>query len=90
MSLGSYSKDPSDVLDYVVNWATWLDSDTIATVTWTVPAGITNVSTSNTTTTATIWLSGGTENTTYTIACKITTAATRTAERSFDITVDSL
>jgi len=84
-----FKKDPGEVLDYQVDWTTWLNSDTIATSTWTVPTGITKNSDTNTSTTATIWLSGGTVSTTYTLTNVITTAGGRTAERSIVISVQS-
>ena len=57
MAQEEFVKDPSAVLDYVINWSTWLGSDTITgTPTWTVPTGITKDSQSNSTTAATIWL----------------------------------
>jgi hypothetical protein len=84
-------KDPSAVLDYQVNWDvpfdSWLAGDTIAGVVWTVAPGLTQVSQANSTTAATIWLSGGTAGTTYQVACRITTAAGRTDERTFRIAV---
>lgn len=85
----AYIKDPSAVLDYRVDWATWLTaSETITTSTWpVVPAGITKDSDTNTTTTATIWLSGGTLNTEYVITNRIVTNQGRTDERSITITI---
>lgn len=80
-------KDPDAVLDYVVNWATWLDGDTISTSAFTVPAGITKDSESNTTTTATVWLSGGTAGTWYAILNRITTAAGRTNDQTIYVQV---
>jgi hypothetical protein len=82
-----FFKDPNAVLDYQVDWATWLSTDTIVTSTWTVPTGITKASDTNTTTTTTIWLSGGTANTDYTLVNRITTAAGRTQDQSILITV---
>lgn len=73
-------KDPNDVIDFQVTWATWLGTDTIATSTWIVPTGITKDSDTNTTTTTTIWLSGGTAGTTYELVNRITTAAGRTRD----------
>lgn len=75
-----FSKDPNDILDYRVNAATWLGTDTISSVTWTAPAGLTQVTTTNTTTTATIWLSGGTVATEYEVLCRIVTAGGRTKD----------
>lgn len=82
-----FEKDPDAVLDYQINWATWLDTDTISASTWTVPTGITKASDTRTTTTATIWLSGGTADTDYRLVNKIVTAGGRTEERSIWIKV---
>ena len=82
-----FIKDPDSVLDYQINWATWLGSDTISTSTWTVPTGITKVTDSNTTTTATIWLSGGTAGTEYDLTDRIVTAGGRTADRTITVKV---
>lgn len=73
-----FTKDPDAVLDYVVNWATWLGVDTISASTWDVPAGLTQpFSASSTTTTATVWLGGGEARTTYEVVNHITTAGGR-------------
>lgn len=84
----SFTKDPSAVLDYMIDWLRWLKGDTIQTSQWTVPAGLALVSQSNTTTTTTVWLSGGTAGQTYTVTNRITTAAGRTDERSLLIRVE--
>ncbi len=77
-----FVKDPNAVLDYVINWATWLGADTISSTSWAVPAGITKGTTSNTTTTTTIWLSGGTAGNSYVLVNRIVTAGGRTDDRS--------
>lgn len=82
-----FQKDPDAVLDYRVDWTDWLDGDTIATSTWIVPSGITQDSESNSTTTATIWLSDGTEGTTYGVVNRITTTGGRTDDRTIYIVV---
>jgi len=82
-----FIKDPQAILDYQINWASWLGADTISTSTWTVPAGITKVSDSNTTTTTTIWLSGGTVDTDYDIVNHIKTVGTREDDRTIHIQV---
>lgn len=82
-----FTKDPDAVLDYTVNWATWLDGDTISTSTWTVASGITEDSDSNTTTTATVWLSGGTAGRTYAATNNIVTAAGRENDATITIKV---
>lgn len=89
--LKTWEKDPSDVLDYTVDWNddNWLGTDTISgTPTWTVPAGLTQpTGATNTTTTATVWLGSGTDGQDYDVACLITTAGGRTAERTIHIQV---
>lgn len=81
-----FVKDPDERLDYTELWTDFLASgETISSVSWTVPSGLTNYSTSNTTTTATIWLTGGTHGQEYLVAGKVTTSASRIAERSFKI-----
>lgn len=83
-------KDPSDLLDYSISWSGLLGSDTISTVTWTVPSGLVSESQSNTATRTTIWLSGGTAGTTYAVACLIVTTGGREFERSASLTVVDL
>lgn len=84
-----YYKDPSARKDYPVDFTDWLDPipDTIASVLWTVPSGITNYSESFTTKIATIWLTGGTLGTTYAINCRITTTGGRIEEQSFVVEI---
>lgn len=84
----SWIKDPGARLDYTVDWEDWLDSDTIASVTWTVPTGLTKESQSNTTTAATVWLSGGTAGTDYAVVCHIVTVAGRLDDRTLTIRCD--
>ena len=88
--LMTIDKDPSDVLDYPVDWTAWLAtiSDTITgTPVWTVGTGLTKDSQANTTTTATAVISGGTAGQKYPVANKITTVGGRTVERTFWIKV---
>jgi len=81
------TKDPNANLDYEVVWSDWLTSDTITAVAWTVETGITQTAATNTTTAATIWLSGGEAGTEYTVTCRVTTTAGRIDERSIAIRV---
>lgn len=87
-----YVKDPADKLDYLIDWSALLgEGETIASVTWTVEVGLTQPVTptaSNTTTTATVWLEGGTAEETYDVACRITTNQARIVERSFTVQVE--
>ena len=82
----TFTKDPSDVLDYQGLYASWLGSDTIATSTWVLPSGLTKDSDSFTDTTTTVWLSGGTAKSDYTVVNRITTAAGRTRDKSITVT----
>jgi len=89
-----FIKDPDAKLDYQVNWATWLVSDTISTSDWIVPTGITEMDdpthpTANTTTTATIWLSGGTIGKQYEVVNRIVTAGGRTKDHTIIIRVEA-
>lgn len=80
-------KDPNATKDYVVDWTDYLQGDTLATSVFTVPVGLTKDSETNSSTSAIVWLSGGTVGTIYTILNRITTTAGRTDDRSFRIEV---
>lgn len=82
-----YTKDPNDTIDYVFNWKPELDGDTISSSSFVLPDGLTSVSTSNTTTTATIFVSGGSEGQTYRITNRIVTAGGRTRDRTINVLV---
>ena len=85
----NFTKDPDAVLDYEFDWSAWLGTDTIATHTVTAPAGLTVDSTEATTTTVTMWLSGGTDGASYAVTCHIVTAAGREDDRTATITMQS-
>lgn len=80
--LATIEKDPDAKLTYTVAWTAWLATDTISSVDWTVPAGLTNEGTSSTSTTASITLSGGTVGNTYDVKCKITCASALVDKRT--------
>lgn len=68
------TKDPNEKLDFSIDFSDRLNSaDSISAVTWTVPAGLTLASQSNTATIATVILSGGTLNTQYEVLARVTT-----------------
>lgn len=70
----TFQKDPAATLDYSVDWTEFLDTgEAISASTWTVPDGITQVTTSFTDTKGIIWLSGGTLGKSYEIVNRITT-----------------
>lgn len=88
------AKDPDDVDTYKFDFKALANGkgltnflatgETISTRTVTVDSGITKNSDSltDTSTSITVTLSGGTNGADYVIACKITTSASRTIERS--------
>lgn len=82
-----YPKDPDAVLDYKIDWSDWLQNDTISTSIWIVPDGITEDSSTNTSTVTTIWLSSGVSSVKYKIVNRITTAAGRTEDRTFYVKI---
>ena len=84
----TFIKDPDAVLDYSINWSTWLvTGDTIVTSTWTADTGITIDSDSNTTTATTVWLSGGTAGESYGVTNHIVTDDGREDDRTITILV---
>ena len=90
-SLAEYQKVSAAKRDYSVGWAKNAPGDAITAVAWTVPAGLTSLATSNTATTATIRLGGGTSGVSYLVSCKVTRASGEVDERSIVITiVDSI
>jgi hypothetical protein len=80
-------KDPQAILDYSIDWTSWLGLDTIQTSTWMVPTGITKPSDSLVGALATVWLSGGTVGTSYIVTNRVVTAGGRTDERSITVRV---
>ena len=82
-------KDPDSVVDYQIDWSATMGesspNDTIATSSWSADNGLTVDSDSNTTTTATVWVSGGTRATYANLVNTITTVGGRTHERTIVI-----
>lgn len=77
----TFTKDPNAVLDYSIDWTRWLAGDQIAASEWIVPSGLTKMADSKTSTSATVWLFGGTAGQSYTVTNRIATAAGRTEDR---------
>lgn len=80
-------KDPDAVLDYEVNWATWLGTDTIATSEWLTAEGISEADATNTATATTIWLSGGDVGQVYDVVNRITTVGGRTNDQTIRVRI---
>ena len=83
-------KDPDEIKDYGIDYALLLLTDTISTSTWTLPSAITKNSDSHTTTTTTIWLSGGTAGTSYALLNRIVTLGGRTYDRTVKLKMKNL
>ncbi len=80
-------KDPDATLDYQFNWAPSLEDDEISTSVFLLPDGLTEVSSQNTATTATIIVSGGSPCGVYRITNRITTIAGRVEDKTIYIRV---
>lgn len=81
-------KDSDAVLDFQFDWQDWLGpSESISSYVITASPGITVDSSTNTTSSVIVWLSGGTAGVPYSVACKMTTNQARTDERSLTIRV---
>lgn len=82
-------KDPSDVLDYTLDYTSLLQSDGIASITVT-GTNVTIDSSSFSGNVVTIFVSGGTNDNTGVVTTKIVTtnATPRTYERSFRIKIE--
>jgi hypothetical protein len=84
-------KDPAAELDYGFDWGMdgWLAAgETVTTSTWTVAAGLTQITSGiSGGTVTTVWLSGGVAGTDYLVTNRIVTDGGRTDERSLTIRV---
>ena len=88
MALVWPAKDPNEVLDYQIDWTKRLDGDTISTSTYSVAVGTAVVdSSSKTTTTSTVWLSGGTLDETCEILNRVVTAGGRTFDQTVRVKI---
>ena len=73
--------DPDAVIDYTIDWADWLGTDTIATSAWTI-TNASEASSSNTTTTAQVFIQSATKGKIVEMRNRITTAGGRTEDRT--------
>lgn len=87
--LETYTKDPNAKLDYGIRWASWLAvGETILTSTWVCPGlTVSDESTGESETLATLWLAGGKHNHDYYATNHITTTAGRIDDRTICIQV---
>lgn len=89
MSLKKFTQDPDEVLDYTVDWSDWLPAgDVITSATATGESGLTvGATVSYTTTTTTVWLSGGAAGSEYDVSVHVVTAGGREGDRSITLQI---
>ena len=89
MNFGTYFKQPSEVLDYDLDYREWLTSgDNVQSATVAVtPTGLTVDSTFINDPRVKIWLSAGTAGSTYKVTVTMTTADGRVREDEFKLKV---
>ena len=81
-------KDPSEVLDFTLDWSgDLIGSEIISTSSWAADAGITKDSDSKTDTTAKVTLSAGTVGADYFVTNTIVTDGGRTLVRTLHVKV---
>jgi len=72
-----FIKDPDAELDYSVDWTDFLTNENVISSSWVIlPADLTEISSSFTTTKATIFVSGGVAGRSYTLTNSIVTNST--------------
>ena len=82
-------KGEVSVLNIGLNWADWLETDTITLSEWTADAELTLSRKQTTTTTTSCYVSGGILNKTYQITNKITTLDGKIDTRYVTIVIDN-
>jgi hypothetical protein len=88
--LGRFTKQPTEVLDYDVDFSEWFAdrTDTLGSFTVSATAGITVVSSSNIGNVVKVVLSGGTNGTKYQVTVRVTTTPNAyVREADFVVTV---
>jgi hypothetical protein len=90
MATNTFIKDPDAELNYVFDWSSWLPSGvTISSQTTTVQTGLTleSESITDSSTSVTVKISGGTNGSDYTVANKVTLSDGQIDERTIYIRV---
>jgi uncharacterized phiE125 gp8 family phage protein len=88
MAIRWEAKRPAEVRDYRHDWSAFLDGDTISTSVWSA-TGVTIDSDSHDTTSATVWLSGGSDGALARLTNTITTAGGRTESETFVLSISA-
>jgi len=82
-------KGELSVLNIGLDWADWLETDTLILSEWTADAELTLSRKQNTTTTTSCYVAGGILNKSYQITNKITTADGKVDTRYVTIVIDN-
>jgi hypothetical protein len=92
MTLARFTKQPSEVLDYLVDYTEWFAerSDTPSTELTVVETGITKVSSGIDGLIVKVVLSGGTVGVSYKITTKLTTTSGIVREADFTVAIKEL
>jgi hypothetical protein len=90
--LGKFQKQPSEILDYDVDYTDWFSNrvDTPASFTTVLETGITLAGSSRTGNVVKLILSGGTAGTKYKATVRLTTTAGLVKEADFTVTVKEI
>jgi hypothetical protein len=92
--LGTFNKQPAEVLDYDVDFTSWLGSDTIVSQTSTVsPSGALTITQSSIMSGSKVVknvCSGGTHGTRYKVTVQITTATNLIKQAEFNVSVKEI
>lgn len=82
MSSDRFVRDPDSVLDFRWDWSSWLAEDEVIDTASVTVAGVTKDDEENSTTTVTVWISGGSAGSTGSATCRITTNQGRSDDRT--------
>lgn len=75
-----YAKTPDEAILVAFEWAARLDGETISSVSYELPDGLTNEAELGSTSVRSVRVSGGTDGRSYRVIGKVTTSATRDLE----------
>ncbi len=83
----STQKDPDSIEDFVLDWATNIGTDTISSASWAVTGGLVVDSSSATSTTTTVRLSGGTLGQIARATCTVTLASGQVRDQTIQLMI---
>jgi hypothetical protein len=84
------SKSGTAIEDFQIDWSAAVSADSIVTSVWTVPDGLTSPAASNTGTTDTIRLSGGTPGAAYLLTNTVTLTSGQVKKQDLSISVQTI